>query len=222
MSMMTAWSYSRYAAYEQCPLQCKLRFLDKIGTVTSEAMERGAEVHRQLAAYIMGGPVELPTVHPKVRYIYDEMRAFSDDHKIVEQQWGFTRNWTPTGWFAKDTYTRVVLDVAMLYEDMSGEAIDHKTGKRYDDSNDDQMELFAVGFMCKYPPATRVTTRLIYVDAGSESFMEFDRAQLPGLIDKWERKIYPMMTDTVFAPKPNHRCRFCPFRKDAGGQCRFG
>jgi hypothetical protein len=148
------------------------------------------------------------------------MRRFPAESKLVEQQWGFTKQWTPTGWFGNDTWFRAVLDVALLYEDMSGEAVDHKTGKRYED-NDDQMEVFGAAFLCKYPPATEVQTRLVYVESGDEVTRVYKRADVPSILAKWNRKVEPMFNDITWAPKPNKRCRYCMFNRDNGGQCRF-
>ncbi len=219
---LTAWSYSRFATYNQCPLKFKLTVIDKMKEPSSPAMERGNQVHKALADYITG-KAELP---PEVKtpfhhQLYGEMRGISPEDKLVEQQLGFTSGWKPTGWFAKDTWLRVVWDVGLLYEDLTGEVVDHKTGKKYG-SNDDQMELFGLSFLCQYRPATHVTTRLIYVDSGDEEIAEFPASVKEKLQAKWEQKVVPMFSDTVFAPRPSDKCRFCTFSRSNKGLCRFG
>jgi hypothetical protein len=216
---LTAWSYSRYALYEQCPLKFKLEVLEGIKQPASPAMERGNKVHVALANYVTGKTTTPPETHDKIRYVVEQIRDFHD--KVVEQQWGFTKSWRPTGWFGKDTWFRATLDVGLLYEDLTGEVADWKTGKRYA-SNDDQMELFALSFMCQYTPATHVTTRLVYVDTGDEEIAEFAAKHKDALRAKWEGKVAPMFADTVFAPRPNDKCRFCAFARSKGDQCRFG
>lgn len=219
-ALVTAWSYSRYALYAQCPLAFKLKNIDKVPEPGSPAMERGNKVHKALASYLEGKatlPAEVK--HPYQLGLYAEMQAFPD--KLVEHQQGFTQQWKPTGWFAKNTWFRAIYDVALLYEDMTGEVVDHKTGKKYG-SNDEQMELFGLAFLCQYLPATHVTTRLVYVDSGEEEIAEFAATQRDALKAKWEAKVAPMFSDTVFAPRPNDKCRFCNFSKSKGGQCRFG
>lgn len=217
---LTAWSYSRYNAYAACPLAFKLRYLDKSPEPPSPAMERGNKVHQAIAAYLTQKG-ELPTEIklPFHLSLYAEMAAFPD--KLVEHQQGFTRQWNPTGWFSKDTWYRQVYDVALLYEDLTAEAVDHKTGKKYG-SNAEQMELQALSLMCQFKPAIHVTTRLVYIDSGEEEIAEFPVAVKEGLKSKWEAKVAPMFSDTVFAPRPNEKCRFCHFAKSKAGLCRFG
>lgn len=222
MNAVKAWSYSRFALYEQCPLAFKLKFLDKIPEEGSPAMERGNVIHKALAAYITGTG-ELPDVvkNPFQKQLYAQMRAIPAEDKLVEQQMGFTKEWKPTGWFSKDTYARVIWDAAFLYEDLTGEVGDHKTGKKYG-SNADQMELFGLSFLAQYLPATHVTTRLIYVDAGEEEIAEFPASDKEPLIAKWSQKIIPMFSDTIFAPRPNDKCKFCAFSRSNKGLCKFG
>lgn len=223
VAVVTSWSYSRYAAYEQCPLQFKLRYIDKLPEPESPSFRRGNEVHKALADYIVGKRDALPDAVTD-RYhkaLYAEMRAIAPEDKQVEQQWAFTASWEPTGWFAKDAWLRSVLDFATLYDDMSAEVVDHKTGKRYG-SNDDQMELFAVALMAKFLPAQKVTTRLVYVDTGDQEFGEYTRDEFTKIKSKWEGKVRPMLSDTTFLPRPNEKCRFCNFSKSKGGPCRYG
>lgn len=222
MSTVKAWSYSAWSQYDTCPLQYKLAKIDKIKMPDSPALVKGRAVHDLLAQYITQQGESLPEVKNAFHaQLYAEMRAFPADDKVVEQQMGFTRDWKPTGWFAKDTWLRVIWDVALLYEDLTGEIVDHKTGRRYG-SNDEQMELFGLSFFCQYKPATHVTTRLIYVDTGEEEIAEFNATQRDALISKWEAKVAPMFNDSVFAPRPNDKCRFCHFSKSRLNLCKFG
>lgn len=221
MSTVTAWSYSRYAAYTLCPLQFKLRFLDKLGEPSSPAMERGDRIHKGVAAYL-GGAAECPPEakqHAFPAKLIEEMRAFDD--KVVEQQWGFTSRWEPTGWFGKDTWFRNIVDAAALYDDMTIDVVDWKTGKKYD-TNADQMELNAVAMFARFKPATQVTTRMVYLDGGNEDTADFKRSEFDGLKDKWRHKVAPMFADRTFAPRPNDKCHFCIFAKSKTGKCRFG
>lgn len=218
---VTAWSYSRYNAYELCPLRFKLQFIDKAAKITSPAMERGDRIHKAIASYLTG-KAGFPEDAEKFRTLLTEFANFdAAADKLVEIQWAYTREWKPTTWFGKDVYVRTILDAAVGYEDLTADVVDHKTGKKYE-SNDDQMELFAVSFFSQYKPFLHVTTRLWYIDTGQEEIAEFDRKDYEKLRDKWDAKVRPMLSDTVFAPRPNHRCPTCPFGKSTGGQCKFG
>ena len=225
MSLVDAWSFSRYECYVQCPLKFKLKFIDKLKTEQSAAMARGNTVHIDLAKFVRGDTEAMPAVvtSPFQRTLVQQIREHDD--KLVEQQWGFDRKWRETSWFVRagrpHPWLRSILDVALLYDDLVGEAIDWKTGKKYE-ANEEQMELFALSFMRKFQPAIHVTTRLVYVDAGEEEISEYPAKDQDKLIEKWERKVAPMFEDTTFLPRPNDKCRWCDFNKSKGGPCRFG
>lgn len=228
MKSVTAWSYSRWADYTRCPLFFKEKYLTKsIPDHTSPAMQRGNDIHKGIAAWLDNKAEGCPREafqNPRAEQLLLEMRAFAPANRAVEQQWGFTSQWKSTGWFAKDTWLRVILDVGLMYDDNTAEAIDFKTGKRYG-TNADQMELFALGVMCQWLPVTNVTTRLIYLDEKGkdiEDIEEFPARMKQSLIDKWTKKVAPMFNDTVFAPRPNDKCKWCPLARSKGGVCAFG
>lgn len=222
--LFTAWSFSRWETYQRCPLQFKLKFLDKIPTPQTPAMARGNAVHLDLKAYVNGETQAMPAVVTNAfqRTLVDDIRAHED--KLVEQQWGFDRKWNQCAWFDRGgvkTWFRAICDVALLYDDMVAEIVDWKTGRVYGE-NAEQMELFALSLMCKFAPATHVITRLVYIDAGSEQIAEYPASDKEKLQAKWERAVEPMFNDRDFIPRPNDKCRFCDFSKSKGGQCRFG
>lgn len=225
---VTAWSVSRYADYDRCPLFFKEKHITKaIKYETSPAMERGNEIHKGVAAWLTGAAEGCPRdafQNPRAEQILSELRQMPQSQLVVEQQWGFTAHWKPTGWFGSDTWFRSILDVGLVYEDLTAESLDWKTGKRYG-HNADQMELNALAVMCKYPPVTSVTSRMIYLDDKGkdiEDIGDFPATHKQRLIDKWTKKVEPMFTDKVFAPRPNDKCKFCPLARSQGGKCAFG
>lgn len=223
---ITAWSYSRLAAYELCPLQAKLKFVDKIREPDSPAMKRGHDLHKALADFLQGKAQGVPREtmqNPLIENLLLELGQFPE--LIVEQQWGYTHNWQPTGWFGADTWFRSVLDVGVVYEDMTAEALDWKSGKRYG-SNMDQMKSQAVAMFGRFKPLTNVTVRLAYFDTppGSDPFeiAEVKKHEVPSIQQDFEKRVARMFNDTVFAPRPNNKCHFCAFSRSKGGQCSFG
>lgn len=220
-----AWSYSAWALYALCPFKYKKEKIDKVQVPSNPAMKRGNDIHVGIASFLQHKTDTLPAESMKNPVILDliqQIRAFPN--KEIEQQWGYTIALAPTGWFAKDTWFRSVLDAGVLYDDMTFEVTDWKTGRRYG-SNTDQMETQALAVMKRIKPVTHVTTRLAYVDEDSKNpfeFEEFPASQMQSLADKWSKKVQPMFNDTVFAPRPNDKCGFCSFARSAGGQCSFG
>lgn len=229
MTAITAWSYSRYACYALCPLQFKFKHIDKLPTPGSPAMQRGDMIHKGIAAYIKGAVSVLPQdvlSNAVITDLVEQVRQFPN--KEVEQQWGYTDTWAAGSWFDRGgvkTWFRSVLDAGIMYDDLTFEAVDWKTGRRYG-SNEEQMETQAIAVFQRFKPVTHVTARLAYIDETSSKdpyeFHEFKATQLQSLKDKWEKKVRPMFEDKVFAPRPNEKCRFCDFSKSKGGQCAFG
>lgn len=227
MRKVDAWSFSRFDLWRTCPKQFYEKFISKsIKEHQSPAMARGDEIHKGLATFLQGGRSDPPAAKALDKFtpLLFQLRDIPD--KLVEQQWAFDRDWKPTGWFARGNvkhpaWLRVILDVGVIYPDDTADVIDHKTGKKYG-SNDDQMELFAVATFSYAPWVTDVTTRLWYLDEGSEDIAEFSVKDVEKLRAKWEKAVEPMFADTTFAPRPNDKCRFCPLAKSNGGNCRFG
>lgn len=216
-----AWSYSRYADYKQCPLRFKLKHIQKMKEPGSPAMQRGSDIHKEGEIYLKASrqPKRVPASY---QHFADEMSQLWGLKPMVEQQWGFTREWSPTGWFGRDTWLRIVADVALLYDDNTADLIDFKTGRKYD-TNEEQVELFSAGIFMKFDHIEHVTTRLWYLDQpdDNEVIREYTREDFERIRKGWEKKIVPMFKDKRFAPTPNEKCRFCAFAKNRGGPCPF-
>lgn len=217
-----SWSYSRYADYKQCPLRFKLKYIDKAEEfVENPAMKRGNDIHKAGEAYLNaeGRPKKLPEGY---QYFADEMKQLHGLAPLVEQQWGFKRDWTHTSWFGKDTWLRIICDVAVKYDDNTADIIDFKTGRKYE-TNEEQIELFSAGAFSYWPQVDHVTARLWYLDQpkDNEIVREYTRKDFEGIRKDWERKVVPMFTDKRWAPTPNPKCKWCSFAKDKGGPCKF-
>lgn len=218
---ITAWSYSRYADYKQCPLRFKLKYIDKLQEPGSPAMERGSAIHKEGEQYLIRKvrPRKVPAAY---KHFAEEMEQLHRLNPLVEQQWGFRRDWTPTGWFGGDTWLRIVCDVVVKYDDNTVDLIDFKTGRRYE-TNREQVELFSCAPFLKWPEVEEVQTRLWYLDQDrdNEDLRTYKRKDFEKIKADWEKKIIPMFKDKRFAPTPNQKCRWCNFSKDKGGPCPY-
>jgi putative RecB family exonuclease len=230
-NLVDAWSYSRYGDYSQCPLKFKLKHIDKIDTGTSEAMLRGRRLHTAAEHYITAQRDDIAPELESRTDLLDALRGMFQEHGnvIVEQKWGFEAGWRVGSWFnkkgRKPVWLRATLDVGIDYRDASFEVIDWKTGKKYDE-NEEQMQLFATTVFARYPDVKEVKTRLSYVDLpageGSETYAEYDRGSFDSLKSDWEKRVEPMFNDDEFRPRPNRFCGWCPFSAGEGGQCKHG
>lgn len=218
-SKITAWSYSRYKDYVTCPFKAKCKHVDKIKEPGNAAMERGSAIHKMAEDYVKSMLTAL--LPPELKYFEEELKFLKKVRAKCEQDVAFTKDWKSTGWFDRDAWLRVKMDVYVFYADTKSiDIIDHKTGKPKDDYID-QLELYAIAGLLLFPEAVSVRTMIWYIDSGEEVFKVYKRIELAKLIAKWEKKTAPMLQDVRFAPKPGNYCRWCYFRKDNDGPCQY-
>jgi|SRR6267378_1418017 len=227
---ITSWSFSRYNVYRKCPAMAKYKFIDKIQEPGSAAMDRGTAIHKMAEDYVKGSIKKLPA----------ELNQFKDDFtalkkqkvKFMEESWTFRKDWSLTAWNDwNGAWLRVKLDVAYINTEHNVLVpIDYKTGKYKPESQEEyteQLELYAMAGLVQVPTVDAVSPRLWYLDHGivhpnpEEEEMVFERKQLPYLQKLWIGKTKKMLSDTVFKPTPGNACRFCHFRKENSGPCKF-
>lgn len=214
---ITSWSFSRWSDYEKCPQLAKFKHVDRIKEPENPAMQNGTKVHAEMAVYLMVGG-ETPQSGERFAPLLQELRTLEPIH---DQEWGFTRGWSVTGWFSRDTWFRSKLDVCIVYDDNTADVVDFKTGKA-SDTHASQAELYAISVFLRYPNVTSVVVRFWYLDSGGESVYQFERREMDELIIAWEQRVRPMLHDEIFAPRPGNHCKYCFFAKSNNGPCKFG
>jgi hypothetical protein len=220
---ITAWSFSRWTTYESCPLKAKFLYVDKLKEPDSSAQARGTAIHKLAEDYTTG----------KIKTLPGELKAFATEFKKlrglkpqVELQWAFTSSWSPTGWFDKNAWCRIKLDVLVMKHGQYV-LVDHKTGRQYPE-HIEQLELYALGGFCSISEAQEIEAQDWYLDVekltkGQDRILgeDFKRDQLTELKDLWASRTRAMLLDLRFDPKPSDKCRFCHFRKVNGGPCQY-
>lgn len=222
---ITAWSFSRYSTYQQCPRKAKFQIIDKIRVAPNEAMQRGSAIHKLADQFVTGTLKKLP----------DELSLFDDEfHQLAklkkkpiklaiatELQWAFDRNWVTCNWFGNSTWGRVVVDLSILNEsDRRATIIDHKTGK-IRDGYEEQLELYAAATFARYTYLDEVQTELWYLDQGEIMERLYKRNEADDLIKTWNQRVRPMLADKRFPPKPSYLCQWCDFSHNNGGTCEY-
>ena len=228
---ITSWSFSRWNTWEECGYKAKLKFLEKLPEPGSPAMDRGNLCHKALENYIKGYAAKLvlekpcqPKAFGKLFKQLRDQRKASPSSVFVEDTFAFRSDWSETTWDSwDDCWLRVKIDCgAVNNNDIA--LYDWKTG-RFREQNSGkyatQLGLYALGTLIKFPGAT-VTPSLVYLDEGIQySPRTYNASDLPKLRKEWEARVAPMLKDKRFDPKPNSLCRFCTFRKDNGGPCKY-
>ncbi len=223
---LTAWSYSRLNVYEQCPRLAKFRYIDKKYEPQGPAMARGNKIHNEAQKFLEGSTDVFPDSCLNFEH---EMRHAKTFKPVVEQKWAFNKRWKPTSYFAKDCWVRVIVDFNIEYSDNTGDLVDLKTGKKYDDHGS-QLQLFAGATMMMFPKMEHITVRNWYLDIeddprdpeANELIAEYSREEAMEFIDDFTERGNEMLTAERFPPRQTWKCRFCHFSKDSTGDCEFG
>lgn len=225
-----SWSYSRLKNFESCPYQAYLRYGERRpepSSIDRSHAERGIAVHTDAENYVKGVIQELPASLKKVSSQMEMIKAAYEGGRVsVEEEWGFSSDWTPTGWMSADCWVRIKLD-AFIRDDTVGEAIDYKTGKKFGNeiAHAGQGQLYMLAGFVKYPEIDKIRTRFIYTDHGQEVTREYTRDQIPKLLKHWHDRGIKMTEALIFPAKPNKvNCRFCPYSPNGGGDrsCAWG
>lgn len=216
----TAWSFSRYFDWVTCPFYAKLKHLDKIKEPEGPALARGSKIHKLAEDYALGKLKKLPEELARFPEEFQVLKA-GKKRLMVEQQWAFTKDWRPTGWFDPDAWVRITIDAGL--PDAAGKVlklVDYKTGQIYEHSKQ-QLSLYGCGGFSMMPRLQEVRGELWYLDQGELVDLKFQRKDEAKLKAGWEKKVKPMFEDTTFKPKPCNKCRFCFFRKTNKGPCPY-
>lgn len=236
---LTSWSFSRYSTYKQCPLKAKFNFIDKINEPPNAAMERGTQIHNLAEDFVKG---KIPKLPPELKLFDKDFKALKTMFKkvsqsmVVEDTWAFTKDWEETAWNNWTAcYVRIKLDCAHHENDDTLIVTDWKTGKFRVEKNEEyveQLELYALAALLLHPHLKAVKPRLGYLDQGiyypraEDAELVFTRDDIPKLQKLWNKRVKPMMNDTIFAPRPNNNCHWCWYgqsKKAAGGPglCKY-
>lgn len=229
---ITSWSFSRWAAYQNCPFAAKLKFIDKLKEPSSQALERGTALHLLCEEYLRG----VRKVVPKdIKLIEKELKDLKKRGAIPEAEFAFTKDWEPVSWFDKAAWVRVKADAVIPpvtdAEVPTVEVHDFKSGGKLQPngevvSKDEypvQLRLYALAGLLTYPTAEKAHTSLIFIDHGKVVPMEdeFTRKDVKILQKEWATRTKKMLNDTTYKPTPGNACRWCHFRKANGGPCQY-
>lgn len=213
---ITAWSYSRYSCYKQCPGKAKLLYVEKLKEPGSVAMTNGLEKHTDMEHFLKGYTPLPEHVNSRVHKYCEELKAASAH---AELQVAFNDKWQPVEWFGKTAWARIKID-ALVNEGVKVRIVDWKTGKIRDGEYDEQLELYALTAFLMFPSAQEVSTELVFIEQGVVLPCEiWKREDMEMLRARWEQRINEMTSDTVFEYTPNQWCGWCHFRKANGGPC---
>lgn len=227
------WSFSRLLDYEDCPYKVYLKSVEKAPDPSGPAAERGSLVHEHIENFIQGEhdnllnvplkrgmkPCKLEPYAPIIERLREGWYA---DEVEVEGDWGFTRNWDETGFFAKDVWGRMKLDAIHFESKTSAHAFDWKTGRKFGNElkHGQQGLFYAFGAFMRYPQLEFIRTEFVYVDQNEAPLTNnYSRERAMLMRPMIEKRTNKLTTATEFPPKPSmNACRFCPHRVTQEGE----
>jgi hypothetical protein len=212
------WSFSSWDKYSQCPFRFKCKYILHIPDPAGPAADRGTRLHQTAQDFIEAKRDDLTEEFYHLRPFYRELR---DVRALCELEWAFLRDWTPCAYAHPSAWLLTKTDA--IYSPAPGKLVivDHKSGKIYEDKHEMQTELYAVSGFILHPNAEEIKTTLAYIDKNHKQSRTYQRAQLQGLIKKWEARVRPMYLDNIWPMRANEYCGTCPYRKDNGGPCQY-
>ena len=188
--------------------------------------EKGDRVHKAAENHI-SMPGKPPAVIAELKSVKPRLDAFRKAKALVEQEWAFTKGYLPTSWFGRDAWLRIKVDVcAVTGEPPLVQITDWKTGKVYEDHKHQRslyalggLQLVDLGALADGRKDVKLVAEHLYTDTTQTATEEYTMKNLKPLKKEWEARIKQMMTDTRYPAKPGFHCRWCKFRKSAGGPC---
>ena len=221
---ITSWSFSALQIFESCKYHSKLARLDRIPDLQPKtAADRGTAIHQEAEDYVCGKA----TFTNNLRFFKDDLTALAAHYAagrvVCEQEWGYSTNWTCVDW--KSAWLRLKCDAVCFLSEKHAVVIDYKTGKRFGNEikHAEQLQLYAVTALLRYPALEHVTCELWYFDQNELASFNMKRSQLGKYLKLFDRRGVAMTTETEFKPNPNiHSCRYCPYHPDKQGDCKFG
>lgn len=217
--LITAWSYSRLSTYRTCPRQFKYKAIDRLPEPPAPALERGIAMHKALEDFVRGKVTKLPA---DIRHVSKNLRAYKRAGADVEIELCFNSKWERTGWFDRDAWVRIKIDLQLIGM-AKVELIDHKTGKVNPERHTEQLELYALAALIAVRERDVASTGVWYVDHEDRprwlALFERSAPMLRREKQRWKDTVAPLMRDRKFKPTPGYACRWCAFSKAKGGPC---
>ena len=98
--------------------------------------------------------------------------------------------------------------------------IDFKTGKERD--YQDQVKVYSAAILATKPHINSVRNIIEFIDQKkTKEYVPVRRENLSELKSLLIGRLMAVELDKIYAPNPNQFCRWCHYRKDNGGPCKW-
>lgn len=231
--MIKAWSFSRLAVFEQCPLRAKLAYVDRIPEPerplppgkTEHANDRGTRIHEAGELFVRGGVELLPELQ-SFKAEFHRLRELYAHGKVgLEGEWAVDRDWNPVDWRSSNAWARIKLDAFVRLSETHAVVIDYKTGRKHGNEvkHAEQCQLYQLAAFLRYPELEVIDVELWYTDQNELTHMRYTRAQGLRFFKNFDNRGDRITTAEIFEPKPNmFNCKWCPYGPGGTGHCEKG
>lgn len=207
-----SWSYTALTDFEGCPARyAAARFYFTTPFQETEAIVWGNRVHKAAELVLKGKDHKDPEAFAPVAPYVTALKA--SGHFIeAETEITLTENLELTGWFAKDAWLRVKLDVVVTKEPNTAVLWDWKTGKIKE--GDDQLRICAAVLEKTRAGINLFEGRYIWTKYKQvTSITPIPRKDIPKIWEDILPRIARMQQawDTeTFPARPSGLCPYCP------------
>jgi hypothetical protein len=212
----TRHSYSSLKLFKQCPAAYKYSYMQRIPSPSTGAMDRGTRLHKLAEDYMKSTDMPCPYDIKKIGLKIYQLR---EKGAVAEETWLLDKDWEPTDDESK-ARLKAIVDVHIPPRTTNVLVLhDYKSGREYPE-HADQLELYALTGLRRYPSVVRAEASAIYIDAGttgpSRSIL---REMFPKLSRRWTELMDRVDDENAFMPTAGGHCRRCSYRSDNGGPC---
>jgi hypothetical protein len=129
---------------------------------------------------------------------------------------------------SSDVWVRIKCDLVVHRAPSDIVVVDYKSGRKFGNEikHGEQMHLYVLATIMRYPKAQTITTELWYLDQDDLTSRVYTREQGLRFLKNFEDRLEKMTTADDFPPKPNvFSCRWCPYKpkeKGGTGHCSVG
>ena len=228
---LTSWSFSVYTQWVKCAYSV---YLEKVKRIRIQeppnpAFEKGNRVHAAADAAVRGRRSSKAELQPELIPVKTLLDKFRKLKAVTEQEWAFDRQYNVVDWRDwKRAWLRIKTDLCAVTPGKTPhvDIVDWKTGKQHPEHAQQRslyalggLRLVQLGALADGAKQVDLTAQHVYVESGITATEDYTMKNLPALTREWESRVKNMMSDTEYRITPGWHCRFCKFRKSAGGPC---
>ncbi len=217
----TRVSYSAISTWESCPKSYRYSYVEGLPSPSGPAAARGSRLHAAVEKYLKGKLPEekLPIDFWRIR---NQLSTFKALKARAEEEWNVTANWRVCKPSDPKIWLKAIIDIHYVVS-QTLHVVDLKTGQIYQE-HVDQLQIYAILGMVKYPKVTQVCVSGLYADQGrTDHEAVYKRKMLPHLQSHWSERGEAVLKDKLYVAKPSmDNCKWCPYNQKKGGPCQEG